>query len=152
MSFSGLVRTTLAVLGILTIGSAAHAGAIISGTYYEENASNSCSGSINCSVLFTAIPTGKAVLLVRIACSLRATSSVQIFRVELGLSRVGQQPTRFQDLTFVNTGSASALQKFYVLESDPHFLLGAGARPFVRLNTNSNALINMDCHIAGTTN
>jgi hypothetical protein len=149
MCFSGLVRTTLAALGFLAIGSAAHAGAIISGTYYEENASNSCSGSVNCSVLFSAIPTGKAVLLVRIACSIRVTTSVQIFRVELGLSRPSQPPTRFQDLTFVNTGSASALQKFYVVESDPHFLIGAGARPFVRLNTNSNALINMDCHIAG---
>ena len=149
MSFSRWIRTSFAILGLATLGSAAHGAPFISGTYYEENASNGCAGSINCSVLFSAIPEGKAVLLVRLTCSVRVSKAVRLLRVELGLSRPGNLPTRFQDLPFFDTLAANSLQRFYVVESDPHFLLGAGARPFVRVVTTGNALTNLDCHVAG---
>ena len=149
MSFSRWIRTTFAILGLATLGSAAHGAPLISGTYYEENASNGCAGSINCSVLFSAIPEGKPVLFVRITCSVRISKAVQLLRVELGVSRPNTLPTRFQDLPFFDTVAANSLQRFYVVESDPHFLLGTGARPFVRVVATGNALINMDCHVAG---
>lgn len=150
MRLSAWVRTAFAIFGFLTISSAAHSGVIIANNYYEETASaGPCTGS-TCSLLFTAIPTGKAVLFKRLACSLRVSSAVKILRVEFGLSRPEQLPTRFQDLFFLNTGSTTvASQALYVVEADPHFLVGAGARPFLRLSTRSNAITNIDCHIAG---
>jgi len=144
------VRTTFAVLGLLTISSAAHSGVIISGDYYEETASGGPCTTTVCSVVFTLIPTGKAVLFKHLACSLRVSSAVKILRVEFGLSRPGQQPTRFQDLFFLNTGSTTvAAQALYVVQTDPHFLVGGGARPFLRLSARSNAITNIDCRIAG---
>lgn len=152
MRMSGWIRTTLAVVGLLTVTSAAQAGVIIVGKYYEDTASNVCAGSINCSLTHSAIPAATAVLFARIACSIRVTKTTQLLRVELGLARTGQLPTRFQDLKFQDTVAANSLQRFYVVESDLHYLLGVGAKPFVRVLTTANSITNIDCQIVGEKN
>lgn len=149
MTTSAWVRNAVAAFGLFILGSAAQSGVIIVGTYYEDTADNLCAGSINCSLTHAPIPAATTIVFERIACSIRVTKTVQLLRVELGLARTGQQPTRFQDLKFQDTQTANALQRFYIVESQLHYLLGTGAKPFVRIVATGNSITNIDCQIVG---
>ena len=140
----GLIGLTLAVIGLAAPVSQA-TPTIIQG-HYEETVGQSCPNSQACSVVFTAMPAGKTLVVSNVSCTITAGNSATI--LALALTRQGSSLNQ----AFLNLGTAVTFSSFrrFVSNTEISKLYVGGALPKVSVSFNAvQASSSMSCYLAG---
>jgi hypothetical protein len=159
MLFSRFTQSA-AALALLTIGFAAPACAqnnkqVISGTWFEDRASNSVNAQ-NLYLTFAQAPTDKFLNITRVSCAITATSNMVMLDVMVSGGTAPNQASdvnRPQYLAVNLPVESFSTQKYYTLNQQTYLKLGPGRYPSVSINavvTTSGAInINASCAIVG---
>jgi hypothetical protein len=114
--------------------------------HYEEGVTLVCPNAQACSIVFTAIPAGKALIVSNVSCSITAGNTSAI--LTLLLTRQGSAANQ----AYLNLGTAvtfSSIRRF-VSNTDIEKIYAGGAIPKISASLNAvQASVNMACYIAG---
>jgi hypothetical protein len=140
------VQFAIVVLA-LVIGTQAKAQTIY-GTYYDDEASTSCSGVSNCRLNFSQIPADKLLMLSKINCNITTATQLTALNFLISATLGGSNLARSFPMALPAPALAGGIN-FYNFREDAHFLVGQSRFPFLVVGMNTTASISMFCTLVG---
>ena len=126
----------------------ASAQAVVSGNYYEDKGSSSCSATNACAIVFSQTP--RYVLFTDVSCHVFASAG-SVYEIYFGVQDVASPPNlsprRTEYFSAVNTATND-----WVVRSKTNFLLGGGAWPVLIAWSTQSGSMGFSCKIVGTLN
>lgn len=145
------------LLSMLLAGSAGatsspvQAAVAYTGTFYEDSVKTHCTGpAFVCRVLFSPVPAGKTLTILKVACHVQRGSPVSWISLNVSLTSDGAIK-RFLAMPVVATPTDSNAF-YYNFNQDVLYLVTAGRFPQIRINSPTASYAYSDCTITGNLN
>jgi hypothetical protein len=137
------------LLAILAPVNSAKAAATISQGYYQESALKSCPNAATCTVLFSAIPALKTVIVQHVGCIMQIGGTLPLLSMTLSSKLGGVSTQRSNYLTPTLMGTASNVRNYNV-NNDVLDIMNAGEIPQISFNLSATGTTFVaNCSISG---
>lgn len=139
----------LCSLALSLVSAPAQAGIAIADDFYEETVSLSCPiGSYLCRINFTKTPTGKVLIVKRIACFHVRTQKIEFAYLGVSMTSGGSASRKIPIPFLVNTTGDGLY--YYTFNEEVEFRIGPNRFPFYYLETSYPGSGNSNCALTGT--